>query len=1352
MLLLLASFLVACEVDPLSNRPIPKLGTVYTSGTVNVKDIYTGDDTEDPKAGDRGIESAEPAEGSPAGGETVILHGWGFEKESQVFFGTAASPDVFYVNSKKLRVVTPAHSLGKVDVAVQWPDGLVRVLPAGFLYKTYVTVDTVEPAQGTIDGGTPLTITGSGFTEGLRLVVGTRLALNVEILDQSTIVAITPPGDEGGAADVIVSSPAGVVRKKDVFTYTVRPRIDGVFPATGPVGGGNTVEIRGKWLSPVTAVLFGEGSAAPTEVKNDRLLVTVPPGTAGYADVVVTGPWGWDAATHGYLYLASDPGSGLEAVVPDEGPESGGTIATLAGCDLPDGIDEVRFGTVKAPILGHYPAACAVVVEVPPGTGTTDVTGTGSAGKFTLKQAFTYLPTVTIDSVSPNVGPSEGGTRIRVTGSHFTPEVQVLVGPLAASDVEFVSENELEATTPPGSPGLADVTVVAASGKARSKRAFLYTVKAPEVWAITPGYGSRAGGTFLEILGAGFTQDAMVFVGDNMGTGLAVKSYGLIHGYSPPNAVGTYDLTVNVSVGQAVLESAFTTFDPTSWYGGTWGPPIDGAVNVTVIDAGEWGPLEGAAVILGSNPNTQYKGFTDSNGQVTLSGPGLLGPVDIHTTRKDYDAASIIGVGAENATLYLIPVYPPSTGPTEPVEPLAPGNVSGRVVGLGKYVVVPPGDCKNKEPGVDGLCAPCMEDSDCLSGKLCLPLGKSGKYCTRACTQPPAPGDGEEIEGEEEPLPTCPSGYMCAPVGTEGEFCTPSLGVKRARCELSTTSIYSTMYQDGFVVVDEEAKFKLNDTRLGEVAIICLGGWEDPDTLEFHPLAMGVKRHVNIAPGVHVADQNIWLNIPLTRSLRLRMDDPPRFEDFGGYYQVTPFLDFGSDGIFRLPGSFEGLVPEDVVLTSLPEALAGDIYDASYILYAGAYSATTDLTPYSNLLVTELTELDATSVARLAAEGFVVEPTAPADQELLASWTNDQGTFLVGGHGRVFRYADGTFYQLPSVVGETLRDLFGFPDHSLVAVGDNGAVVRYDGQKWQLLGSATDQSLRAVWGSDPDDLHAVGRHRIVSYYEGEWHEQKVSPDLTDVWGTGPDDVWAVGRAGTLFWYDGTAWYPRVSPTEADLHAVHAWPDGRLLVAGDGVAFLREGGTWSELGLREDYPGRRLLVLSADEFYLSGAPGEVAHWVAGEGFEYLPAPANLQVNDVVATASGELLALGTPALLLTPMIPFPIFQAPLDGGEMKNLLLSWTYDGNAEPISLHTVAITQKNGRSLWRLTVDGVRTQVPLPDFPKIINVNPLPAGEKRLRIYSAHSPEFSINAFDLYHLGTLAWKSWSYDMITFDE
>lgn len=1329
---------VGCEVDPMAPRTVPKRGMIFTNVPEVGKDLSTSNNSDRAPKGDLGIESVEPSSGSPAGGDTVFVHGWGFVKGVKVYFGPNEATEVFFVNSKKLRTTTPPGTLGLHDVIVRWPAGQVRILPSGYLYASELRIDTVAPAVGPIDGGTPVTVTGSGFLADTKLIFGSRLALEIEVVDEETIFAVAPAGDAAGPVRVHASNVLGTATKKNAFSYTAAPVLEGLAPAAGPIGGGNAIELRGTRLSSVAEVYFGSAAAEIVAVGDASLTVLAPPHAQGATDVVVSGDWGWDYLEGGYLYF--DPSlaeTGIFAVVPSEGPESGGSHVTLVGCDLVgSGIFSVTFGATEGKVEAEYPDACCVVVNTPPGEGAVDVTAAGTGWSYTAPAGFTYIPMLDIAGVEPKLGPCEGGTLIRIEGSGFTPGAEVRVGPMPASEVKLVSDSILEARTPPGSPGLADVVVISEGSEARLPNGFLFTVKAPEVWVVTPNYGSRAGGTFVEVIGAGFMPDAWVFFDAAAAPRVTVKSYNRIWAYTPPSPTGTVDVVVNSSMGQARLGDSYSYFNPISLHGGTWGEPVDGAVNVTVLDIFEKKPIEGVTAVLGADPETRYKGTTDENGQVTLSGPGLVGPVDLHVSKKNYDAASFIHFDAENATLYLTPHNPPSTGPSDSSEPVKPGVVKGRVVGLGKYVLVPLGDCRNKQPGEDGICSPCVSDDDCGDGFECLVMGKAGKFCTRPC--------------QADPASDCPEDYSCMPYPLSGLRCLPAAGKKEVRCEVTTTSIYQTPFTNNpSFSIGPDGKYEL-ESRPGEVAVVCVGGWEDLDTGQFHPLAMGVKRHVNVNPGATVEDQNIWLNLPLNRRLRLRMDSPPEFGEAGGIYRVSAYLDFGSDGIYKLPSSFEGPEPTDVVLESLPDELSGDLYDAEFLIYAGAYTNNIEQNPYSVVFYSGLKEFDESAAAVLEGGEFVPFPGAPAEVALTGAATVGDTTWVVGERGQMFKVHGGTWFRLPRLVDADLLAVHAFMDGHLVAVGDGGVVLSNDSSGWSLVGQVTDQPLRAVWGQKHDDFTAVGAHRIVSYYAGTWTESKVSHDLFDVTGTGPDDLWAVGLHGAMLRNDGISWFEVALPTDRDLLAVSAVNDV-VICAGRGVALWRVEGEWLDMGLDEDFVVTSIRWTNPSQVYFVGSGSKVAVWTEGAGFSYISGPDNLVINDVFFPAPGEVHAIGSVALLLGPFIPFQRFTSPMRGKKLEKLFLAWWYQGNTDPISLHTIGITERTGRSLWRLVVDGQCTEVALPDFWSLAQFSPMTSAEKRLRIYSAYAPEFSMENFNYSRLGTLSWKSWSYDMIKFD-
>jgi hypothetical protein len=77
----------------------------------------------------------------------------------------------------------------------------------------------VTPAYGATAGGTPVTITGSGFEPGTTVMFGAAPADAVAVIDGATITAMTP-ASVGGWVDVVVAVPGGATLSlPGGFTY-----------------------------------------------------------------------------------------------------------------------------------------------------------------------------------------------------------------------------------------------------------------------------------------------------------------------------------------------------------------------------------------------------------------------------------------------------------------------------------------------------------------------------------------------------------------------------------------------------------------------------------------------------------------------------------------------------------------------------------------------------------------------------------------------------------------------------------------------------------------------------------------------------------------------------------------------------------------------------------------------------------------------------------------------------------------------------------------------------------------------------------------------------------------------------
>ena len=108
----------------------------------------------------------------------MTITGTGFTGATAVDFGATAATNVTVVNDTTITADSPAGT-GTVDVTVTTPAGTSATSAADQFTYTAVAAPTVtglSPTSGTEAGGTPVTITGTGFTGcdrgGLRCDAG----------------------------------------------------------------------------------------------------------------------------------------------------------------------------------------------------------------------------------------------------------------------------------------------------------------------------------------------------------------------------------------------------------------------------------------------------------------------------------------------------------------------------------------------------------------------------------------------------------------------------------------------------------------------------------------------------------------------------------------------------------------------------------------------------------------------------------------------------------------------------------------------------------------------------------------------------------------------------------------------------------------------------------------------------------------------------------------------------------------------------------------------------------------------------------------------------------------------------
>lgn len=618
-----------------------------------------------------------PDVGPVPGGNQLRIRGEGLLPGTTVFVD-GRQMQVDLAGDELVGRAPPGSGPGVVSIKAISPDGEIRALIDAYRYVEGLRVDSVSPTLVPTTGGVELELRGAGFEPTMGVSFSGTDALRVAYASPALVRVIAPPRPRG-LADLRVTNTTDSLELEDAVEYYTPIVIDSVVPASGSVLGGDTVVLQGEGFTSDARVRFGNAEAAVVSVDGaaGTIEVTTPPNAAGPVSVFVWNRVDSAALSNAYLYR-SDDAAALAGIHPAVGPESGGNEARIVGWGLDDPAASFLFGAVGATVVERKPSFARVAV--PPGTGIVGVTLTiAGADVATLPAAYRYVPDLTVSSVAPDRGPESGGTVVTITGSGFADVEEVLVGGVPA-DYTVVSDTEITVTTPSHPAGTVDVTVGRVGAEASSPAAFTYEAVL-EVWGFTPIRGAIAGGTYVEVRGRGFQGVVGAKLDGVDGLQARRIDSNNLFFYTPPHAPGEAVLEVSADSQTAQAPYTYLYFDPASRFGGASGSGVVGSVNVTVFAAGG-GPIPDAFVMLSSRADTPYQGWTDANGQLTLSGPDVLGAQSTTATAAGYSSATLQTVDAENITLFLTRLDPSSGGGS--LEPPPFGIIRGNIRATGK--------------------------------------------------------------------------------------------------------------------------------------------------------------------------------------------------------------------------------------------------------------------------------------------------------------------------------------------------------------------------------------------------------------------------------------------------------------------------------------------------------------------------------------------------------------------------------------------------------------------------------------------------------------------------------------------
>ncbi len=380
----------------------------------------------------------DPNSGSPAGGETVVVNGQGFQGPVQIRFGfRIVNPDgsirfdtstaqAVAITPTQVTIVTPPSlaTVGVGDTAivnieftnrVGTANETTRTLEGAFTYALGGTlvrpvISSISPKAGPNEGGTRIRILGDGFESPVQVIFGNGASpagfqgveATIESVTRGELVVVTPSAT-GVGQDNRNSFVNILVRNQSSGFATIEQAgfqygqsnvfVSSISPGQGPHFGGTVVTIFGSGFDEPVAVSFANVAASIISVTGSEIVartsgvvLTSCNNVEGPTEVVnietsdgATGP--------DFIYVVAEPV--VSSIVPSDLGQAGGSV-TIRGVSFEEPV-QVTFGERRGSNAVVSEGGTVIMVDAPSFVGDfpteTCTDGSGLAGVRSLPVA-----------------------------------------------------------------------------------------------------------------------------------------------------------------------------------------------------------------------------------------------------------------------------------------------------------------------------------------------------------------------------------------------------------------------------------------------------------------------------------------------------------------------------------------------------------------------------------------------------------------------------------------------------------------------------------------------------------------------------------------------------------------------------------------------------------------------------------------------------------------------------------------------------------------------------------------------------------------------------------------------------
>ena len=340
--------------------------------------------------------------------------------------------------------LTTKDFIGQVSISIASLDYIpISIGDIGVMHHPKVEISSRLPLYGSVVGGEVIELQVFGILDDIITKeddlapiychFGDKVALATLMLDEVRISCVTPAGSSTGNVSLSLSY-HGVSLSINAlpFEYTFEPKVFSLEPSSGPFTGGTSVRVHGLNLRSIVACRFGDyESYGYMDSASENTIICVTPAVSSVSSHQVflrldPSKDHWFDTKMSFDYV--EPIS-IESIFPHEIDLSvefvrvigkGFSRALPLHCCFGEGIDCISS---EATVLSNMTMQCPIPWEAVSHLGPLiplSITQNG-VDYIQLSSPLTYIghEAIMITSLSPNLGPSFGGTYVDVYGSGF---------------------------------------------------------------------------------------------------------------------------------------------------------------------------------------------------------------------------------------------------------------------------------------------------------------------------------------------------------------------------------------------------------------------------------------------------------------------------------------------------------------------------------------------------------------------------------------------------------------------------------------------------------------------------------------------------------------------------------------------------------------------------------------------------------------------------------------------------------------------------------------------------------------------------------------------------------------------